>query len=82
MRAATIALTLLLAGCNLTFERDLAVEDTLMIARTRRAQVIAEIERLNVVLQRTRVVDNRIVLQAAINSYQSELIGLNSLLRE
>jgi hypothetical protein len=56
--------------------------DTRMLAQMRRAQVIADIERLQIVLRRTSLIDNRIVIQSQINGYQSELNGLNTLLTQ
>ena len=81
MRLVMIGLCFVLAGCELTarerlYETDLVVT-TRIIAKTRRLEVIAEIERLQVVLRRTRIIDNRVALLAAINAYQVELGRLN-----
>jgi hypothetical protein len=74
----------IVAGCNLTVRDNWpdvnAARTEMMAAQIRRAQVIAEIERLDIVLRRTRVVDNRIALQAAIDARRAELLNLNALL--
>jgi len=88
MRKTALALSaLLLVGCNLSlqdqwYDRSVMATDTRMLAQMRRAQVIADIERLQIVLRRTSLIDNRIVIQSQINGYQSELNGLNTLLTQ
>jgi len=80
MRLAVIGLCFVLAGCDITVREprtDLLTVDTILIARTRRAQLIAEISRINHVLRFTRAAENRIVLEQALNDRTVELERLN-----
>ena len=79
MKWLAIGLSFLLVGCDLTVRdrTDLLTVDTIIIARTRRAQIIAEIARINHVLRFTRTAENRIVLEQALNDRQVELERLN-----
>ena len=72
-----------MAGCEVTIREprtEVLTVDTIMIARTRRAQLIAEIARINHVLRFTRAAENRIVLEQALNDRTLELERINAII--
>jgi uncharacterized lipoprotein YajG len=85
MRVALLLALLLLGGCEryrVVYDsplRDAEVirENNILAARIRRAQLIAEIARINHVLRFTRTAENRIVLEQALNDRTVELERLN-----
>jgi hypothetical protein len=87
MRALVLLALLVLGGCEryrLLYDsplRDAEVvrENNILAAKIRRAQVIAEIGRINYSIRFTRVVENRIVLEQARNDLVVELDRLNSI---
>lgn len=80
-----LVLVLLLGGCDryrLTYDdpiRDAAIirHNEILAAQVRRAQVIAEIARLNHVIRFTHNVENRIVLEDMLDLQRVELTRLN-----
>lgn len=79
IKVLAIVLAFSVGNCNGVREYvDPSPADTAAIAaKVRRAQVIAEIARLNSVLSRLRVVDNRIAIETQLNDRRTELDRLN-----
>ena len=85
MKAVLVLALLLLSGCEryrVLYDdpiRDSEVirENRILAAKIRRAQIIAEIARINRTLRLTRAIDNRIVLEQALNDRMIELDRLN-----
>ena len=66
----------------LTFTRQHAPLTTaeLLIAQTRRVQVIADIDRLEWLVRNTRLADRRLMLATVLNERRVELARLNALI--
>ena len=85
MRAFVLLALLLLGGCERyrvlydspIRDSEFIRENTILGSKIRRAQVIAEIARINHVLRVTRFAENRIVLEQARTDLQVELDRLN-----
>ena len=87
MRVALLLALLLLSGCERyrvlydspLRDSEIVRENRILVARIRRAQLIAEIARINQVLRFTRIVENRIVLEQVLNDRMIELERINVL---
>ena len=85
MRAFILLALLLLGGCeryrvlydNPVRDAEIIRENNILAAKIRRAQLIAEIARINHTIRFTRIVENRIVLEQARNDLIVELDRLN-----
>jgi 5,10-methylene-tetrahydrofolate dehydrogenase/methenyl tetrahydrofolate cyclohydrolase len=80
---AVLVLALLVGGCNVTVREDWQIvnrQTEIIAAQTRRAQLIVEQERLERLLRRTVVIDDRAVIQSQINRARFEVEQLNSII--
>jgi hypothetical protein len=85
MRALVLLALLLLGGCeryrvlydNPVRDAEIIRENNILAVKIRRAQLIAEIARINHSIRFTRIVENRIVLEQARNDLIVELDRLN-----
>lgn len=79
-KAALLSVALLTGGCNVIV-RDQWQTDArytaVIVAQTRRAQLLVEIERLEKLLRRTTAVDMRAVLHSQLNRARYEIDQLN-----
>lgn len=81
-KAIALALALLATGCNITV-RDEVPENprtAIIVAQTRRAQLISEVEQLERLLRRTVAIDARAVVQSNINRLRFEIDQLNAMI--
>ena len=85
MKAALLLALLLLGGCERyrvlyddpIRDSDFIRANNILAAKIRRAQLIAEIARINHVLRFTRTAESRIVLEQSLNDRTVELERLN-----
>jgi len=90
MKVILLLALLLLGGCERyrvlydspIRDSELIRENRILAAKIRRAQLIAEIARINRTLRLTRAVDNRIVLEQALNDRMIELERVNLIVFE
>lgn len=79
-----LALALLAGGCNLTVRDGVQTENpqtAILVAQTRRAQLLTEIEQLERLLRRTATIDGRAIVQSHINRLRFELEQLNAIIQ-
>jgi len=75
-----LVLLLLIGGCSREVVDPSPVSTVVLQAQTRRAQVVAEIARINQALRFIRNTDTRIVLEGQLNERRVELDRLNALI--
>lgn len=82
-KAIALALALLATGCNITVRDEVLTENprtAIIVAQTRRAQLISEVEQLERLLRRTVAIDARAVVQSNINRLRFEIDQLNAMI--
>lgn len=78
-----VLIALLVGGCNVVWRDTWAVDSryaALLAAQTRRSELIKEVELLERLLRRTVAIDNRAMLQSAINRKRFEIEQLNAII--
>lgn len=77
-----LALALLAGACNLTVREGPAEnpQTAVLVAQTRRAHLLREIELLERLLRRTVAIDTRTIIQSDINRMRFEIERLNAVI--